>query len=330
MGKNDVAEKAEVVGKRGERGRSRPSLVLGIREKAEDFGFTISKTERRFSLTLLLPAVVILALVGVFPAIYCGWLSFTNINLARAGSHYVGFEKWREVLHSPYFWNSLWITVEFVVAAVCVEFGLGLGIALILAGRLSSKLLRTIMLIPMIMVPVVVGLGFNYLYDGFFGLIPWAFRKIGLLVNVAPLGDASIALWAVIAVDIWHWTPFMILILLAGVESLPTAPYEAAQVDNASRWQVFTKITLPMLKPVILIAVLLRVIDAFKVFDEIYVLTAGGPSSATDVLSMWTYRESFLLFDVSTGATVSLIMLYVVLCSCVILSTVLTIERKTH
>jgi len=304
------------------------SLLTWVREKIEDFGFVISKTERRFALTLLLPAIVILALVGVFPSIYCAWLSFTSINLSRAGYQYIGFDNWREVLRSPYFWNAFWITIKFVVVAVSVELGLGLGIALVFAGRLRNKFLRTIMLIPMIMAPVVVGLGFYYLYDGFFGLIPWALRQIGLLAGIAPLGDARFALWAVIAVDVWQWTPFMVLILLAGVESLPVAPYEAAQVDNASKWQVFTKITLPLLKPIILIAVLLRVIDAFKVFDTVYVLTAGGPSSATDVLSMWTYRESFLLFNVSKGATVSLIMLYIVLITCVVLSTVLAGEKK--
>lgn len=303
-------------------------LLRWLKEKSEDIGFFISKTERRFALTLLLPAVAVLAIVGVFPAFYCGWLSFTNLNLARAGYHYIGFDNWREVLRSPYFWNAFWVTIQFVVVAVCVEFGLGLGLALIFAGRLRNKFLRTIMLIPMIMVPVVVGLCFYYLYDGFFGFIPWLLRQIGLLKDIAPLGDARVALWAVIAVDIWQWTPFMILILLAGVESLPMAPYEAAQVDNASRWQVFTKITLPLLRPIILIAVLLRVIDAFKEFDKIYVLTAGGPSSATDVLCMWTYRESFLLFNVSKGATVSLLMLYLVLNTCVFISNVLTREKK--
>ena len=204
-----------------------PSFLTWIREKAEDLGFLISKTERRFALTLLLPAVAVLAIVGVFPAIYCGWLSFTNINLARAGYQYIGFDNWREVLRSPYFWNSFWVTIQFVVVAVCVEFVFGLGMALIFAGRLRSKFLRTIMLIPMIMVPVVAGLCFYYLYDGFFGFIPWILRKIGLLEGIAPLGDARIALWSVIAVDIWQWTPFMILILLAGVESLPTAPYHS-------------------------------------------------------------------------------------------------------
>lgn len=326
MGKRDVVEKGRTSAYTEGSG-----VKVWIKEKLEDFGFAISKTQRRFALALLLPAVVVLALVGVFPAIYCGWLSLTNINLARAaaGFKYIGFENWKNLLRSPYFWNSFKITLIFMIVAVSVEFVLGLGIALVLSGRLRSKFLRTIMLIPMIMAPVVVGLCFYYLYDGFFGIIPWVLRKIGILGgNIAPLGEANIALWAVVAVDIWQWTPFMVLILLAGLESLPVAPYEAAQVDNASKWQVFTKITLPLLRPVILIAILLRVIDAFKVFDKIYVLTAGGPSSATDVLSMWTYRKSFLRFNISLGATVSLIMLYVVLIICVFLSTVLTLERK--
>jgi len=112
------------------------SLLTWVREKIEDFGFVISKTERRFALTLLLPAIVILALVGVFPSIYCAWLSFTNHNLARAASgyQYIGFDNWREVLRSPYFWNAFWITIQFVVVAVCIELVLGLGIADILIG----------------------------------------------------------------------------------------------------------------------------------------------------------------------------------------------------
>ncbi len=142
--------------------------------------------------------------------------------------------------------------------------------------------------------------------------------------QTAPLASVSSALPAVIVVDIWQWTPFLIMVLLAGLEALPTAPYEAAKIDKASPFLVFRKITIPLLRPVILIVLVLRTMDAIRVFDVIYALTEGGPASATDVLSMFIYRKAFYLWDIGEASAISFILLYIIMIVSVILVNLLS------
>lgn len=288
----------------------------------------VSFSENRFKWALLLPTIVLLAVITVYPTIFALSLALSDYNLARASDTlkgYVGLQNFREILRDPKFWNSFKITVLFTVVVVTVEFFLGLVIALALQGFVTNKLVRTLLLLPMIMAPIVVGLTWTYLYQSEFGLVTYILRTLHLMsYRTAPLADVSTALPAIMVVDIWQWTPFLIMVLLAGLEALPTAPYEAAKIDKAPPLLVFRKITLPLLRPVILIVLVLRIMDAIRVFDIVYALTEGGPASVTDVLSMFIYREAFYLWDIGKASAISFILLYVIMIISVILVNLLS------
>ncbi|MEN3186210.1 MAG: sugar ABC transporter permease [Atribacterota bacterium] len=293
------------------------------------FSSWISKTENRFKWVLILPTIVLLALITVYPTLYALRLALSDYNLARAAETlkgYIGLDNFREILKDVTFWGSLRTTVVFTVVVVTVEFFLGLVIALILQGVITrSKIVRTFILLPMIMAPIVVGLTWTYLYQSEFGLVTYILRKLHLMsYRTAPLADVRTALPALMVVDIWQWTPFLIMVLLAGLEALPTAPYEAARIDKAPPFLVFRKITLPLLKPVILIVLVLRIMDAIRVFDIVYALTEGGPGEATDVLSMFIYRNSFYLWNIGKASALSFILLYIIMIISVILVNVLS------
>jgi multiple sugar transport system permease protein len=277
----------------------------------------VSSSESRFKWLLLLPTIVILAAITVYPTIFALNLALSDYNLARAAETlkgYIGLQNFRDILRDREFWNSLKITLVFTVAVVFVEFSLGLLIALALQGFVTSRIVRTLILLPMIMAPIVVGLTWTYLYQSEFGLITYILRTLRLMsYTTAPLANVKTALPAIMIVDIWQWTPFLIMVLLAGLEALPTAPYEAAKIDKAPPLLVFTKITLPLLRPVILIALVLRIMDAIRVFDVVYALTEGGPASSTDVLSMFIYRNAFYLWNIGKASAISFVLLYIIM-----------------
>lgn len=288
----------------------------------------VSFSENRFKWALLLPTIILLAVITVYPTIFALNLALSDYNLARATETlrgYIGLENFREILHDPQFWNSLKITAVFTVVVVAIEFFLGLVIALALQGFVTNRVVRTLILLPMIMAPIVVGLAWTYLYQSEFGLVTYVLRALHLMsYQTAPLADVKTALPAVMVVDIWQWTPFLIMVLLAGLEALPTAPYEAAKIDKAPPFLVFRKITLPLLRPVILIVLVLRIMDAIRVFDIVYALTEGGPASATDVLSMFIYRKAFYLWDIGKASAISFILLYIIMIVSVILVNLLS------
>ncbi|MGQ9474019.1 MAG: carbohydrate ABC transporter permease [Candidatus Caldatribacteriaceae bacterium] len=298
------------------------------------FSYWISKTENRFKWALILPTIILLALITVYPTLYALRLALSDYNLARAAESlrgYIGLENFREILRDSTFWNSFKTTVLFTVVVVAVEFFVGLLIAIILQGVITrSKIVRTLILLPMIMAPIVVGLTWTYLYQSEFGLVTYVLRKLHIMsYRTAPLADIRTALPALMIVDIWQWTPFLIMVLLAGLEALPTAPYEAARIDKAPPFLVFRKITLPLLKPVILIVLVLRIMDAIRVFDIVYALTEGGPGEVTDVLSMFIYRNSFYLWDIGKASAISFVLLYIIMIISVILVNVLSRVKET-
>jgi multiple sugar transport system permease protein len=174
------------------------------------------------------------------------------------------------------------------------------------------QFIRSSFLMPMAIPPLVVGLIWKSLYNVDFGVIPYYLKLIGLDVGRGPLGEISTAMAAIILIDLWQWAPLLMFIFLAGLKSLPTEPYEAARVDGASRWQSFWAITLPMLKPTILIALLLRTTQSFKVFDIIFATTAGGPGSATTVLNYHIYTVGMTFFDMGYAAALANILLVIV------------------
>jgi multiple sugar transport system permease protein len=234
----------------------------------------------------LLPAVAFLAVTSLYPLGRTLWLSFHEWFMNRPGTtpQWVGLGEYRTTLADSVFRTSALHTAIFGVGTVAAELVLGLALALALtSGGGWMRVVRSLLLVPMIMTPVVVGVLWRILlFDK--GLINYGLDLVGL-GPVLWFVDPTWAFVGVMLVDIWEWTPFVLIVMTAALAALPSEPYRAALVDGASRWQVFRYITLPMLWPVILVTALLRFMDAIKVFDTIYVLTNGGPGYSTEMLS---------------------------------------------
>jgi len=208
---------------------------------------------------------------------------------------------------------ALRTTLIFTAGVTSFEFLIGLGLALSLRikGNIAA-FLRSILMIPMMLTPVAVGLMWRYLYDNSSGVFVYFLSLLGMQEMPAWLGNASYALPAVMVVDIWQWTPFIFLILLSGISSLPPAVFEAAKVDGASPVQTFRYVTFPLLTPFIIIAVTLRLVTAFKVFDIIYVLTRGGPADKTQTLSIYVYKNGWLFLKMGYASALSYVMLIII------------------
>jgi multiple sugar transport system permease protein len=263
----------------------------------------------------LVPSLALLALVAIGPFVYSTMLGFTDLSYAlpdRDGN-FVGLDNYRRLLaDDPFVWQSAITTLKFVVAAVTVEFVLGFGLALLLFRLVHRRVALTLLLIPMMLAPVAVGLLWKLMLQGEFGVLAHALHQLGLVGDrTAVLGAPDLALAAIVAIDVWQWTPFVTLVMLAGLLSLPREPFEAAIMDGARPWRVFRDVTIPLLRPVIAMVLLLRAIDAFKEFDKVFILTGGGPGNATELLSIYIYRVAFRDWDLGYAA-VCAFMVYVV------------------
>lgn len=270
--------------------------------------------DRYFTRVAILPTFVVMLGVFGMPLAFSFYLSFTGyaqgVGLFSGG--YVGLENYQDLLSDPVFTGSITITVVYTAAAVAAEMVLGLGIALLLNTDLPGiRICRTALIIPMMVTPIVGALCWKLLLDPSHGVInDW----IGQ--DIVWLGRPDTALGAIWIVGVWQSTPYVMLILLAGLRSLPGEPMEAAAIDGASRRQVFWHVTLPLLRPYLLVALLLRTIFEFRAFDNIYAMTGGGPANSTMVLSMFTYLMSFVRFDFGLGAAASWLMLLMALLVC--------------
>jgi len=206
------------------------------------------------------------------------------------------------------------ITLLFLIVVVGIEFLLGFALALLLNRDFRGKrVLVSLAVVPMMIAPVAVGLMWRVALNYELGIVTYLIRSVGIPLKEALLGTSATALPTLMVIDIWQWTPFIFLIMLAGLHGLPKEPYEAAQVDGASKWQIFRMLTLPLLKPLIVIALLLRVIDAFKTFDQVYILTGGGPGNVTDLVCMFAYRINFKVYNLGYGASVVLVIFLMIL-----------------
>ncbi len=270
--------------------------------------------DRYFTRLAILPTFVVMLGIFGIPLLYSLYLSFTGWNMQQGlfSGRLVGFDNYQDLLTDPVFINSVGVTLVFTAAAVAAQMGLGLGIALLLNVDLPfMRVLRTALVVPMMITPIVGALCWKLLLDPSHGLFNyWLGQKI------IWLGSPGTALLAVWVVNVWHSTPYVALILLAGLRSLPSEPREAASIDGASQLQIFWHVTVPLLRPYLLVALLLRTIFEFRAFDNIYAMTGGGPANATMVLSMFTYLASFVSFDFSLGAAASWLMLLMSLVMC--------------
>lgn len=270
--------------------------------------------EYRLKLYFIGPTLLVLIIMNIFPLIWSLGLSFTNYSsLMSKKLSFVGFTNYSRILSDPFIWKYFQTTARFVIIAVGVEFLLGFGLALLLKEHFKGwGLVTTLILIPMMLSPVVVGLFWTFIMDANFGLLNFFIGLLGL-PKVLWLTNPHIALYSVALVDIWMWTPFVMLISLTGLLAIPKSLYEAADIDMASWWFKFRRITLPLVSPLLVLAVLFRVIDAFKMFDLVFIMTGGGPGDVTETVSMSLYRLAFNKFKTGESCAMAYIILILII-----------------
>ena len=283
--------------------------------------------EWRTGWAFALPGFSALAIVMGFPLVYALVMALSSQTLLHPQLLPLkGLDNFITVMSDPGFWGATRLTVIYSVVTVAGEFVLGLGIALMLNRTVKMKpVYFALLTIPMAMSPVSVALIWRMLLQPNMGIVNHVIESLGG-APVDWLGNVNLALWTMAGIDIWQQVSFVVLILAAGLASLPKDPYEAAEVDGASSWQQFWNITLPMLRPVAMITVVIQLINEFRTYDLPYVLTRGGPGTSTEVLSFFAYRRAFLGLSLNEGAAASFALLLIVLAMTVVFFALL--ERK--
>ncbi|MEN3188448.1 MAG: sugar ABC transporter permease [Atribacterota bacterium] len=259
---------------------------------------------------LFLPLCLLGAII-IYPTLNLWRLALSNFDITYMREPvFIGVRNFVRILADDYFWSALWNTAVISGTAVAIEFFLGLAIALLLSGEIGGgKISKSLLIIPIMVPPVVVGLNFKLIFDNF-GPINDFLRRVGLK-PIEWLGSPLSAKISIIIADVWQWTPFVFIILLAGLQTVPPELYDAAKVDGASGWKVFRHITWPMLIPSITIALAFRIIDALKIFDVVYMVTNGGPSFATEVFSLNVYRTAFRFGSLGYASALAVTMFVV-------------------
>ena len=254
-------------------------------------------------------------ILTLVPFIYGVLVTLQDYSLLKPPK-WVGLTNYINVLRDPRFAHASLISLKYSVICVAFEIIIGFGVAIVLHyginGQMAKSIVRTLMLVPMMVTPVVAGLSWRIIYDPDAGILNYFLNLLGIHSNKAWLANAKTALYAVSAVDIWQWTPFIILITLAGLESLPVDIYEAAEVDGATWTQAFRYITIPLLSTTIFLALLIRTIDVLKFFDLILIMTNGGPGTVTETLNMYAYKTGFVYFRFGYASTIAFIYTLVV------------------
>jgi multiple sugar transport system permease protein len=255
-------------------------------------------SDRAVAWLFIAPTIILLLAINIFPLLWAIRLSFTNYksNLGKMPIKFVGLRNYVDILTDSDVWQSMQVTARFVVSSIVVQIVIGFGLALLINRNFRSHgFWTTVILVPMMLSPAVVGNFWTLLLQPQIGPFNYV---VGFLLGVPPtsfsmIGDVKLAPWTIVMVDSWMWTPYVMLICLAGLRSIPNYIYEAAEVDRASPWRQFWSITLPMVLPFLMLAVLFRSIEAFKMFDLVNLLTSGGPGSTTELASINLKREAF-------------------------------------
>jgi multiple sugar transport system permease protein len=287
-------------------------LSLGMRN-----GFFTRLYKRRVPILFVLPAAITLLAITVFPLIYELRLAFMRWELTTSTpAQFVGLQNFGKALfRDERFWNSMGVTMRLIVFGTSIQLVAGTGLALLLNRlRRSRTVLVSLFLIPVMIAPVVAGFQFRMIYHDQFGPLNYIIELVtgGRWGGLAWIADPKVALFAVMFTDIWQWTPFLMLIVLAGLQSISPEMYEAAEVDGASRSQTFGRVTLPLILPVMVIGILIRAMDSFKLFDIIYLVTGGGPGDVTETISFYTYLQGFKFFSVGYTAAMAFLQLIVI------------------
>jgi multiple sugar transport system permease protein len=308
-------------------GQLAPPALMVVAPPRATWGPGGALLDRYFTRLAVFPTFLVMLGIFGIPLAFSFYLSFTGWELDQPlfSGRFVGLENYQDLLTDPVFTGSLGITFGYTAAAVAAEMGAGLAIALLLNMDLPRiRIFRTALIIPMMITPIVGALCWKLLLDPSHGVFnQWIGQQI------VWLGRPDTALAAIWVVSVWQSTPYVMLILLAGLRSLPSEPMEAASIDGATRRQAFWHVTLPLLRPYLLVALLLRTIFEFRAFDNIYAMTGGGPANSTMVLSMLTYLMSFVRFDFSLGAAASWLMLLMAMLMCLFFIAVIR-RRDAH
>jgi multiple sugar transport system permease protein len=253
-------------------------------------------SDRAIAWLFIAPTIFLLLAINIFPLIWTIYLSFTNYRANRPNEavEFVGLRNYARILNSEDVWGYLQSTAHFLFWTISLELLIGFALALLINHKFRGHAFwTTVILLPMMLSPAVVGLFWSYIFQpqaGIFNYIVNFFANVG---DFTMIGDKNLAPWAIIIVDVWMWTPYVMLICLAGLRSIPTYIYEAAEVDRASMWRKFWRVTVPMVLPFLMLAILFRAIENFKMFDMVNLLTSGGPGSATELASINLKREAF-------------------------------------
>lgn len=269
--------------------------------------------ERRIGWLLVAPAALLILALSIYPLLYSLWVSFVNYDFLVPGHAFVGLRNFEQVVADPIARSSLVTTIVLSAINVSVEFGLGLALALAMERPFPGRgLVTSILIVPLFISPVIVGQFWALLLQRPFG--PTDFLLSRILGHPVTIDWLSAFPWnfiALVLADVWQWTPFMFVILLAGLAAIPSEPYEAAQIDGVSGWQAFRYVTLPQLVPMILLAITFRLLDAIKLFDVIFMMTGGGPGTSTYTTSFFLYQLGFQHFHLSEATAGSWLFLLI-------------------
>ncbi|WP_372633114.1 carbohydrate ABC transporter permease [Cohnella sp.] len=293
---------------------------------------TNSRRQRKSALIgylFIAPSIAILAAVGFYPVLKTLSLSFYDASFLDSASRFIGLDNYKRLLNDVWFKISYRNTWGFTALSVALETAIGLGIAVLLDKNISGrKWVRASVLIPWAIPTVISASMWQWLFNADFGLINYLLERLGVISSSHNwLADSGSAMWAVIVADVWKTTPFMALIVLAAMQTIPEDIYEAADIDGVRPGQRFMRITLPMVFPALLTAFLLRALDAFRVFDLVYVLTGGGPANSTEVLSSYAYKTIFSSAQVGYGAAMATVMALSVLVLALVLQ---MLQRRAY
>ncbi len=289
---------------------------------------SISQWENRVWKLMIAPSMVFLVLMSVYPMIFNVYHSFFRYNLARPQSpKFVGFDNYINALTNPNFLRPLLNTLVFMVSAVSVEFVLGFAIALFFSQQKNGgKVIRALLITPTMIAPIVASLMWLLMYNSDYGVVRWLLQLCGVANPPALLASRTLAMPAVILVDVWQWTPFVMMVIYAGLVAMPKDLCEAACVDGANSRQLLVHIVIPSLKPVIAVVLLMRVMDAFKSFELIYMLTKGGPGNVTETVSYYAYKVGFSFFEIGQSSAICILILFVIMGVCQLLNRLISDE----
>jgi multiple sugar transport system permease protein len=258
---------------------------------------------------LLAPAVLLLAFISLYPFFWMIYMSLHNVDIGLI--EWNNFQNYTKLINDARFLNGWKLLLWYSFLCLFFQITIGVFLAIVLNGSKYEKVLVTTMLMPMMMAPIVAGMVWYFLYNGTFGWYHWIFQSLGILGAKSILADANTAMWGIVIVDVWQWTPLIVLITLAGLKRVPQDQLEANMVDGASPFRNFMSVTLPNLYPVLLIAIMLRFMDNFRFIDSLLVLTGGGPGDATKILPVYLYEVSFRFTKLGRGAAIAVILLIV-------------------